>query len=148
MGRFRFRLAAVLKVSRIKKDQAEVKFAEATQALALEQQKLARLHESLAEGTRNYEKLTEKKITVDMLVNYSSFFARLKSEIETQQTAVQIAEVHKAETLEILKVAMNKLKSIERLKERRLAEYMEEQLHEEQKQLDEIGLQLYTRAGR
>ena len=39
-----------------------------------------------------------------------------------------------------------KLKSIERLKERRFAEYLEEQLHEEQKQLDEIGLQLYVRA--
>lgn len=146
MGRFRFRLAAVLKVSRIKKDQAEVKFAAATQALALERRKLADLHESLAEGTRNYEKLTEKKITVDMLVNYSSFFARLKSEIEAQEAAVEKALAYKNETLEILKVAMNKLKSIERLKERRFAEYLEEQLHEEQKQLDEIGLQLYVRA--
>ena len=146
MGRFRFRLAAVLKVSRIKKDQAEVKFAAATQALALERRKLADLHESLAEGTRNYEKLTEKKITVDMLVNYSSFFARLKSEIGAQEAAVEKALAYKNETLEILKVAMNKLKSIERLKERRFAEYLEEQLHEEQKQLDEIGLQLYVRA--
>lgn len=146
MGRFRFRLAAVLKVSRIKKDQAEIKFAAATQALALEQRKLADLHEALAEGTRNYEKLTEKRITVDMLVNYSSFFARLKSEIEAQEAAVEKALAYKNEMLEILKVAMNKLKSIERLKERRFAEYLDEQLHEEQKQLDEIGLQLYVRA--
>lgn len=148
MGRFRFRLAAVLKVSRIKKDQAEVEFAEATQLLANERKKLATLHEKLVEGTRNYEKLTEQKITVDMLVNYSSFFARMKSEIETQETVVEEAGVRRDETLEILKVAMNKLKSIERLKERRFAEYMDEQLHEEQKLLDEIGLQLYTRVGR
>ena len=40
---------------------------------------------------------------------------------------------------------VNKLKSIEQLKEKRLQQYMEELLQEEQKQLDEIGGQLYFR---
>ena len=40
---------------------------------------------------------------------------------------------------------MNKLKSIEQLKEKRLREYMAELLYEEQKMLDEIGGQLYFR---
>ena len=40
---------------------------------------------------------------------------------------------------------MRSLKSIERLKEKRLAEYKEEALREEQKMLDEIGLQLTAR---
>ena len=40
---------------------------------------------------------------------------------------------------------MSALKSIEKLKEKRLAEYKEEVLREEQKTLDEIGLQLTMR---
>ena len=43
---------------------------------------------------------------------------------------------------------MAKLKSIEQLKEKRLQEYKAELLHEEQKMLDEIGSQLYTRGHR
>ena len=40
---------------------------------------------------------------------------------------------------------MTYLKSIEQLKEKRLREYNEELLFEEQKMLDEIGLQLSVR---
>ena len=40
---------------------------------------------------------------------------------------------------------MNKLKSIEQLREKRLQQYMSEALQEEQKQLDEIGGQLFFR---
>ena len=45
---------------------------------------------------------------------------------------------------ELVKV-MNKLKSIEQLKEKRFHQYMAEVLFEEQKLLDEIGGQLYFR---
>ena len=41
---------------------------------------------------------------------------------------------------------MNKLKSIEQLKEKRFRQYQENLLLEEQKLLDEIGLQLYMRS--
>ena len=40
---------------------------------------------------------------------------------------------------------MNKLKSIEQLKEKRFQQYQKEALDEEQKMLDEIGLQLTMR---
>ena len=40
---------------------------------------------------------------------------------------------------------MSYLKSIEQLKEKRLQEYREEAMQEEQKMLDEIGLQLTMR---
>ena len=42
---------------------------------------------------------------------------------------------------------MTYLKSIEQLKEKRWREYNEELLFEEQKMLDEIGLQLHMRRG-
>ena len=43
---------------------------------------------------------------------------------------------------------MSYLKSIEQLREKRLQEYKDQALHEEQKMLDEIGLQLYMRNGK
>jgi len=50
--------------------------------------------------------------------------------------------------LKELMEVMSYLKSIEQLKEKRFQEYKEQALFEEQKMLDEIGLQLAMRARR
>ena len=52
------------------------------------------------------------------------------------------------ERLDEFQEALNKLKTIEQLKEKRLKEFKAEQLIEEQKELDEIGLQIHARAMR
>ena len=52
------------------------------------------------------------------------------------------------ERLDEFQEALNKLKTIEQLKEKRLEEFKAEQLIEEQKELDEIGLQIHARAMR
>ena len=55
------------------------------------------------------------------------------------------ANAVRQKAVKVLMEQMSALKSIEKLREKRLAEYKAEVLQEEQKMLDEIGLQLTMR---
>ncbi|MBP2629404.1 MAG: flagellar export protein FliJ [Firmicutes bacterium] len=148
MKKFRFRLATVLKVSQIKKEQAEINFAEATNFLLQQMQSLAECENELSQGMQNYYNMENQSVTIDKLTSYGTYFDRMRNQIQRQQQAIVDAEENKREKLEILQVAMSKLKTIEQLRDKRFEEYQKEQIFEEQKELDEIGLQIYTRMAR
>ena len=68
-----------------------------------------------------------------------------RQQIEDQQQVILQASAERQKRLKVLMEHMSALKSIEKLREKRLAEYKTEILQEEQKMLDEIGLQLTMR---
>ena len=149
MKRFKFQLETLLKVTRIKKDKAEVKFAECTQRLEDQKRQLTTLMDEMQQGHRDYEGLTKKKnITVGTLMTFNSFFAWKREQIEMQQQMIMQSISDRQKALQELLEVMNKLKRIEQLKEKKLQQYHEEALQEESKMLDEIGLQLHSRAKR
>ena len=149
MKKFRFQLDTLLKVTRMKKDEAEVKFAEVSRLLEQQRQQLAVLLEEMQQGQRDYENLTQAKhLTVGTLMTYNSFFGWKREQIALQQEAILQSKAERQKRLRELLELMNKLKSIEQLREKRLKQYKEAMLFEEQKMLDEIGLQLYMRGTR
>lgn len=147
MKKFKFQLETLLKVTKRKKDDAEMKFAEASRKLEEERAKLQVLLRELAEGQEEFaDKTSEgKTVTVGVIMTYNSFFNWKRKQIEQQQDVVLKATQDKQQKLKILMQLMTYLKSIEQLKEKRLNEYNAEVLFEEQKMLDEIGLQLSMR---
>ena len=78
-------------------------------------------------------------------MTFNSFFAWKREQIEMQQGIILQLRAEKQKKLQALMEVMSYLKSIEQLKEKRLQEYKEEAMQEEQKMLDEIGLQLTMR---
>ena len=75
MKKFKFQLETLLTVTRMNKEQAEVKLAEATKDLEEKRAYLSQLLEEMAQGHRDYERLTtEGTITVGTLMTYNSFF--------------------------------------------------------------------------
>ena len=147
MKKFHFQLDTLLKVTRMKKDKAEVKFAEVSRLLEQQRQQLAVLLEEMQQGQRDYENLTQAKhLTVGTLMTYNSFFGWKREQIEMQQAAILQSRSNRQECLQELLKLMNKLKSIEQLREKRWQQYKDAVLSEEQKMLDEIGLQLYMRS--
>ena len=78
-------------------------------------------------------------------MTYNAFFNWKRQQIEEQQQLILKTTQERQKKLKALMDLMTYLKSIEQLKEKRLREYNEELLFEEQKMLDEIGLQLYVR---
>ncbi len=147
MKKFKFQLETLLKVTRMKKEDAEVKFAEVSRRLEEQRARLTQLLEEMQRGQREYEELSGegKTLTVGRIMTYNSFFNWKRMQIEDQQKLILKTREEKQRALKELMDVMSYLKSIEQLKEKRLQEYKDLMLFEEQKMLDEIGLQLYMR---
>ena len=147
MKKFKFQLETLLKVTKRKKDDAEMKFAEASRKLEECRAKLQVLLKELAEGQKEFADMTGegKTVTIGIIMTYNEFFNWKREQIERQQQVILKATQDKQQKLKILMQLMTYLKSIEQLKEKRLKEYNAEFLFEEQKMLDEIGLQLSMR---
>jgi len=147
MKKFKFQLETLLKVTRRKKDDAEMKFAEVSRRLEQHRARLQDLLRELQEGQNEYADKTSagKRINVDVIVTYNNFFNWKREQIEQQQQLILKTMQERQQKLKILTDLMTYLKSIEQLKEKRLREYNEAALAEEQKFLDELGLQLTMR---
>lgn len=146
MKKFKFKLETLLKVTSKKKKDAEIRFAEITQILAEQRKRLEELLIEMQQGRKNYETLTKgKKLTVGTLMTYNSFFAWKREQIAMQQEAILHSKAERQKRLKELLELVKKVKSIEQLKTRRLENYIKEMLDEEQKTLDEVGLNMYVR---
>ena len=104
----------------------------------------------MEQGQRDYEALSQEgaRITIGKLMSFNRFFAWKREQIEIQQGIILQTQGEKQKKLKALMEVMTYLKSIEQLKEKRLREYNEQVMFEEQKFLDELGLQLTMRARR
>ena len=147
MKKFRFQLETLLKVTRMKKEEAEGAFAEAVRRLEDARAYQRRLLEEMHQGQQDYERLSREgtRIKIGTLMSFNRFFGWKRQQIEDQQQVILQASAERQKRLKVLMEQMSALKSIEKLKEKRLAEYKAEVLQEEQKMLDEIGLQLTMR---
>ena len=150
MKKFKFQLETLLRVTRSKKEDAEVAFANASRALEDKRAHMQLLLEEMQRGQREFENITQegKRVTVGRLMDFHSFFQWKREQIEMQQQLILQAKAERQKRLKELMEVMSYLKSIEQLREKRLQEYKDAALHEEQKMLDEIGMQLYMRNGK
>ena len=147
MKKFTFQLETLLKVTRMKKEEAEVAFAKAVRQLEDARAYQHRLLEEMHRGQMDYENLSKEgtRIKIGTLMSFNRFFGWKRQQIENQQQVILAASAERQKRLKALMEQVRALKSIEKLKEQRLAEYKAEVLREEQKMLDEIGLQLTMR---
>lgn len=147
MKKFKFQLETLLKVTQRKKDEAEMQFAEVSRRLEEHRAHLQVLLQELQSGQAEFAERTSegKTITVDVIMIYTNFFNWKREQIEQQQQLILKTMQERQQKLKKLTDLITYVKSIEQLKEKRLREYNAEMLAEEQKFLDEIGLQLSMR---
>ena len=147
MKKFKFQLETLLKVTRRKKDDAEMAFAEVSRRLEEHRARLQELLQELKEVQQEYAEMTSegKTVTVGVIVTYNNFFNWKREQIEQQQQLILKTMQERQQKLKKLMELITYLKSIEQLKEKRLREYKAELLAEEQKFLDELGTQLHIR---
>ena len=147
MKKFRFKLETLLSVTRRKKEDAERRFAEATRALEEARAKLTEYLQDMQKVQAEYAEQTKagKRISVGRVMTFTSYVNWKRQQIEQQQQVILEAQNMRQQRLKELLEMMSKLKAIEQLKEKRLQQYKDELLFEENKMLDEIGLQLYMR---
>ena len=145
MKKFKFQLATLLKVSEHKKDQAQIIFAEADTKLLVEEEKMEQVLAAYEQCLQDYYEVTKKSIGIDELKTYAVYFEKLQNDTKNQQEQVRIAVEYKNCCLKKLEEEISKLKTIEQLKEKKIEEYKTDLLQTEQKELDEIGLQIFKR---
>lgn len=149
MKRFQFRLETLLKYRQMQKEEAQVRFSQALDELRRAREALAKLEAEVAvqlDEFRDYQ--MRKKLTVDVLMMFNSYFSRMKEEIAAGEKRVESAEKRRQELMKALEDAVRKHKVVKNLRDKRVQEYQAEVLREEQKQLDETGTQLFVRGNR
>lgn len=149
MKKFKFQLEALRKVTQMKKEQAEVELAKASKLLQEQLANREKLKQEMEDGLADYDRLTKAaRINVGTLMTYNSFFAWKREQLQLQDTDIAQSEAIRSQRLQELIEIANKLKAIEQLKQKKREEFQQEQFLAEQKELDEIGLQIYTRTAR
>ena len=117
MKKFRFQLETLLKVTRMKKEEAEVAFAEAVRRLEDARAYQRQLLEEMHRGQMDYENLSKEgtRIKIGTLMSFNQFFGWKRQQIEDQQQVILQANAERQKRLKVLMEQMSALKSIEKL---------------------------------
>lgn len=145
MRKFQFRLQTLLKLREIQEKQAQVTLAEATNRFLEEKRTQKELENRRDKSFQLFRVEQKQNSTVDTLKMFHNYFDKIKEDINKQHQAVAAAEQCRLECLQKLEKAMKSRQLVEKFHEKRLSEYNLEVLQEEQKLLDELGIQIYSR---
>ncbi|WP_196594651.1 flagellar export protein FliJ [Pectinatus sottacetonis] len=146
MKKFVFQLETFLKISKIEREKAEIAMAMAVKNFQKQNEIHLSLQKELANSLMEYEQiLLKNKVNVNLLQIYGDFFSWKRYQIDLQKTAIKKAEKQQKECLVNLLKHEKQVKSLEQIRQKRFDEYKYEMLAEEQKQIDEIGLQIHMR---
>ncbi len=146
MKKFVFQLETFLKISRMEREKAEIALFTVKKKLQEQEQQLMLLNKELDEGLLEYEETLKKgTVNVNVLKIYSDFFSWQRYQIDKQKEDIVKTRVKEKQCLATLLKYEKKVKSVEEIRQKRFEEYKLEALAEEQKEIDEIGLQMHIR---
>ena len=146
MKRFHFRLEVLLGVRRRKCDEAKLALAEASRRVQETIDFLHKLWQERSEASAWFTAQQSKgQLTAAMLPLYDAYQTSSYNRERALIAEKEARELARQNCLLKLEEAVKHLKAVESLKETQYQQYLHESLMEEQKVLDEIGMQLYLR---
>ena len=145
MQKFRFKLQRLLDFRKIREEQAEAEFAKATRVFLHEKEQLRQLETNLSDTFDRLKQEQEKHSSLLTLKLFQDYIDTTREGIKLQAVKVAAAADRRQQCLRKLEEAARKRKGVESLKEKKLQQYHEEALKEEQACLDELSGQRYIR---
>ena len=145
MQKFRFKLQRLLDFRKIREEQAEAEFAKATRVFLHEKEQLRQLETNLSDTFDRLKQEQEKHSSLLTLKLFQDYIDTTREGIKLQAVKVTAAADRRQQCLRKLEEAARKRKGVESLKEKKLQQYHEEALQEEQAFLDELSGQRYIR---
>ena len=145
MQKFRFKLQRLLDFRKIREEQAEAEFAKATRVFLHEKERLRQLETNLSDTFDRLKQEQEKHSSLLTLKLFQDYIDTTREGIKLQAVKVAAAADRRQQCLRKLEEAARKRKGVESLKEKKLQQYHEEALKEEQAFLDELSGQRYIR---
>ncbi|WP_010249098.1 flagellar export protein FliJ [Acetivibrio cellulolyticus] len=144
MGKFVFKLQAVLNLKKQIENNAKNELGKAVQELERQKNILKEIEAERDEYIGEINSKSSSGISIGKLKEYSSYISLLKDRIEHQKNNIKRAQKSVDKYREQLIIAVQERKMMEKLREKKYEEYMKEQQKEEQKVIDEIASFKYT----
>ena len=138
MAKFVFRMQSLLSVKDKIETQRRMEYGRALAKLEAEKQKLKNLEDEKTETIRDFSQKVKASITPDVFALYNTYLEVLKNRIIEQIIQVQKAEKEAEEKWLILIEAMKEKKMLEKLKEKDLEEFKDEEKRIDQRLVDAI----------
>ena len=138
MSKFFFKLQPLLNVKQQMEDNLKNELGKALRQLEKEKAVLAGIKEEKRRHILEFNEKAGKGISVKTLRDYNVYISHLNDKILLQKEKVKIASDNVDKIREELLKIIKEREILEKLKEKKFAEFLEEQLKEEQKINDEI----------
>jgi flagellar protein FliJ len=145
MRRFQFKLQRLLDFRKIREEQAQAEFAKATRVFLHEKEKLQQMQTVLTDTLNGLKAEQAKPSSSIMLKMFQEYIDTTREGIRLQGAKVIAAGERRQKSLKAFEEASRKRKVVDNLRDRRLQQYQEEVLQEEQAFLDELAGQRYIR---
>lgn len=146
MQPFRFRLETLLKYRRIQEEQQQIKLGQATATYLAEKELLSNWENQLEGHLKFVRNQLQAPSTVAELKMLQQYHDKLNGEIFRQRGRVAEADAYRQECIKALEEAARQRKLVEKLREKRWLQYQADVVFEEQKFLDELGVQAFSRS--
>ncbi|NLT95124.1 MAG: flagellar export protein FliJ [Clostridia bacterium] len=143
MGKFTFRLEALLNIANHREEEAQKQLALCLEDLKNCQEQLFSLAEQHTKALRALVNDKQGKLSIHKLICNHQFCQYLKEEVEKKQREVILAEKQVEKARENLQEAIKKRKILERLKENQYSNFIFEEEKNLQKEIDEIANNLF-----
>ncbi|NPV92049.1 MAG: flagellar FliJ family protein [Firmicutes bacterium] len=143
MRRFKFRLETNLKVVQIREDLQRQELQQIQTRLTEARDTLLRLELQYRGLEQEIRDISAKRLDLDLLRLFRDYLGVVNRLIKQQHLVIRGLEAELAECREKLKKLLMERKLLERLKSRRWEQYQYETLVEEQKLVDEMGINQY-----
>ncbi|MED4750124.1 flagellar export protein FliJ [Brevibacillus choshinensis] len=145
MAVFQFHLQKVLDLKEKEKEQAEWAFGKSVQRKNEEEWKLYRLHEHHDEMSLLLQDAQTQMCSAAQLIQISQYKQSVERSIKSQKHTLHGCEQDVERCQSRLTERMKESQLWQRLRERSHTQFMDMEKVREQKELDEIGTQLYLR---
>lgn len=139
MGKFVFKLQAVLNLKKQIEDSVKNELGKAAQELKRQIKILEDIEIERDEYIHDINSQSTSGTSVGKLKNYNLYISLLKDKMVYQKNNIKNAQKSVDMYREQLIIAVQERKMMEKLREKKFAEYLKEQQKEEQKLIDEIA---------
>jgi flagellar FliJ protein len=141
---YRFKLETLRQYRAFQEEERQKEFAEALRLRDQEVEILAELIDLRHKTEKELASKQNRRITGPFLSIFSTYLNKLASDIFTQNHKVAAAEKNLDASREALLTAMQKRKTLDKLKEKGFKAYLEKLNHEEEKFINEMAISRFA----
>jgi len=145
MKPFQFRLATLLEFRKRQEEQLQAELNEALIQYKQALEDMKQLKQNRDKASELLRQKQQKKLKIEEFKLFQNYLDKINVDIKNQHYVIENTQHVCQECQKKLLESAKKSKIVEKLKEKRYTEYCNEQLQEEQKAIDEVGIQVFAR---